>query len=111
MNKNNISELNQIRNKYNILARTLVDHEHATIKQLYLEAGQTIPEHQVPLDVTFIILNGSGTIRIGEEQEEIKAYDVILCPKNTKMSVQAAKNSELSFLNIKTPGIQSLKKK
>ena len=109
MYKNNLYDLEQVSNKYQVLARTLVDHEHATIKELFLEKGQSIPEHSFPLDVTFIILNGSGTIKIGDESEEVQAYDVVLCPKNTVMSVRARKDSTLSFLNIKTPGLKSLK--
>ena len=95
-------------NKYQVLSQILVDHNHATIKALFLEKAQAIPVHQFPFDVTFIVLEGHGEIMIGDEFQKIQPMDVILCPPNTKMSVIADKESTLYFLNIKTPGLMSL---
>jgi len=103
----NMKDLGFSLNKYDINARTLVDHENATIKNLYLNKGERIPDHKVPMDVTFFILEGFGSITINDETEKVKPYDVILCPPNTFMSVQANEDSNLSFLNIKTPGLKS----
>ncbi|MCF7930029.1 MAG: cupin domain-containing protein [Acholeplasmataceae bacterium] len=108
MIKKNLYDLPQSCNKYNILARTLVDHKHATMKELFLEKGQMIPEHSFPFDVTFFILKGHGSIKIGDEIVEVNENDVVLCPPNTKMSVYANDDHTLSFLNIKTPGLKSL---
>jgi len=102
-----MKDINFVLNKYSINARTLVDHDNATIKNLFLNKGERIPDHQVPMDVTFFILEGTGRITIGDETEPVKPNDVVLCPPNTKMSVQADENSTLSFLNIKTPGLRS----
>lgn len=102
----NISELEAILNKYQVSAKTIVDHEHATIKNLVLNPGQRIPEHIVPMDVTFFIIEGKGKITIGEETVKVKPLDVVLCPPNTPMSVKACDHSGMSFLNIKTPGLK-----
>jgi len=104
----NLYDLEQIPNKYNVLGRTLVDSKTATIKNLFLDKGESIPKHEFPLDVTFFILEGKGTINIGDEVFHVKAFDTVICPPNTIMSVQADKDSKLSFLNIKTPGLKSL---
>lgn len=108
MNKNNLFELPQSKNKHQILMRSLVDHKNATIKELSLEKGQIIPEHSFPFDVTFFILEGSGKIKIGDEITDLKEKDIVLYPPNTPMSVYASEDSKLSFLNIKTPGLKSL---
>ena len=110
MKKHNLFDLEQAYNKYQVKGRTLVNHENATIKELFLEKGQDIPKHQFPLDVTFIFLEGTGLISIGDEMEHVKPFDVVLCPPNTVMSVKADEDSTLSFLNIKTPGLKSLEK-
>lgn len=102
----NISELEAVSNKYQVAAKTIVDHEHATIKNLVLNPGQRIPEHIVPMDVTFFIIEGKGKITIGDETVKVKAQDVVLCPPNTPMSVKACDHSGMSFLNIKTPGLK-----
>jgi len=106
----NMDQMPQELNKYGIKARTLADHQNATIKHLFLEKGGNIPNHQVPVDVTFFILEGSGTITISGEPILVKTHDVVLCPPNEVMSVKADAESILSFLNIKTPGLKSLTK-
>jgi len=106
----NMDQMPQELNKYSIKARTLVDHHNATIKHLFLEKGGSIPNHQVSVDVTFFILDGSGKITISGEPISVKTHDVVLCPPNEVMSVEADIESTLSFLNIKTPGLKSLSK-
>ncbi|MDT8337204.1 MAG: cupin domain-containing protein [Candidatus Izemoplasmatales bacterium] len=102
----NIKDIEPVLNKYNVSAKTLVDHDNATIKNLFLNPGQSIPDHKVPMDVTFFILEGTGQITIGEETAKVKPFDCLLCPPNTFMSVKADDDSTLSFMNIKTPGLR-----
>ena len=59
----------------------------------------------MPVDVTFFILEGTGKITIGDKIYPVKPQDIVLCPIEVGMSVQADKDSILSFINIKTPGI------
>ncbi|MCF7927236.1 MAG: cupin domain-containing protein [Candidatus Izimaplasma sp.] len=101
----NLSDLESAINKRGFQAKTVVNHQHTTIKNLILEPGDVIPPHQVNVDVTFFILEGTGEITIGDDTHyDVKPNDVVLCPPNTPMSVKA--NSDgLVFLNIKTPGI------
>jgi mannose-6-phosphate isomerase-like protein (cupin superfamily) len=87
-----------------VLAKTIVNHRHATIKNLILHPDEAIPTHQVGVDVTFFILEGTGTITVGHTVHLVGPNDIVLCPPDTPMSVQAAGDG-LSFLNIKTPGI------
>jgi quercetin dioxygenase-like cupin family protein len=89
-------------------SRVLVDHDYATIKQLIVKPNQTIPIHQVPVDVTFFVLEGRGIITIGEKAYSVEPFSIVTCPKNTNMSVKALDNV-LSFLNIKTPGYKPQK--
>lgn len=89
-------------------SRMMVDIEAATIKELVLKANEQIPPHQVPVDVTFFVLEGEGTITIGETKYDVKPHSIVTCPKNTVMSVKA-KNNYLAFINIKTPGFKPTK--
>ncbi|MGE4378667.1 MAG: cupin domain-containing protein [Candidatus Izemoplasmatales bacterium] len=102
----NLKDIDAVLNKYNVLAKTLVDHSNATIKNLFLNPGQAIPDHKVPMDVTFFIIEGRGKITIGGKTTIVGANDFLLCPPNTFMSVKADEDSYLSFLNIKTPGLK-----
>lgn len=101
----NLADLDTFINMRGIPTKTVVNHQHVTIKNLLLGAGQSIPTHTMHVDVTFFILEGTGSITIGDTTYNVKPYDVVLCPINEGMSVRADQDSTLSFLNIKTPGI------
>jgi quercetin dioxygenase-like cupin family protein len=91
-------------NKKGVLMKTLVDHQNATVRNLMLKPKQSIPPHQVAVDVLFYILEGQGSIHIGDETYTVKNQDMVTCPPNTPMSVQAS-HTGMSFLNIKTPSL------
>ncbi len=92
-------------NKKGFLTKTLINHKNAAVRNILLEVGDVIPPHQVPVDVFFYVIEGSGSIVIGEETHDVKATDVVLCPPNTDMSVKADKGVPFSFLNVKTPSL------
>lgn len=98
---NNIQTVLNIRG---IQSKTIIDITSITMKNLILGPQESIPPHEVPVDVTFFILEGSGRITISDKVYAVQKDDTIICPPNTSMSISA--NLEgLSFLNIKTPGI------
>jgi quercetin dioxygenase-like cupin family protein len=105
----NLDELKTKINIRGIKTKTMVDHKNATIKALFLDKGESIPNHQVPVDVTFFILEGKGELTIGESIYKVRPNDTVTCPPNTVMSVKANADSPLSFINIKTPGIKVTK--
>ena len=88
-----------------ITAQTLVDVKPTIIKALTLKAHQAIPPHKVPVFVTFYVLEGAGTIQIGEQSFAVTPHTVVTCPEHTVMAVQAS-DEGLLFLNIKTPGFK-----
>lgn len=105
MSHYNLKDLDTVLNIRGIKAKMMVNHKNATIKNLLLDAGEAIPTHFMPVDVTFFILEGTGSITIGDSTYRVKPQDIVLCPIDVGMSVQADHNSPLSFINIKTPGI------
>ena len=101
----NLNDLEATINIRGVHAKTVVNHKHTTIKNLILKPGESIDAHQVGVDVTFFVLEGQGTITIGEITYNVIPYDIVLCPPNIPMSIQADQTTGLNFLNIKTPGI------
>lgn len=100
-----MKDLQGEKNKYGFIAKTLVSNKNATVRNILLEKGDIIPKHSVPVDVFFYIVEGKGTIYIGNEAFEVEPTDVIACPQNTEMSVSANRNTTMSFLNVKTPSL------
>ena len=100
-----MSEVKGEINKRGFLAKTLVEHKNATVKNLIISAGDIIPPHRVPVDVFFYIIKGKGTIVIGDSEALVVEGDIVTCPQNVYMSVKADQGVEFSFLNVKTPSL------
>ena len=99
-----LNDIPTVLNIRGVQSKTIIDIESMTMKNLILGTNESIPTHEVPVDVTFYILDGSGKITISDNVYEVQKDDIIICPPNTTMSI-IANQEGLSFLNIKTPGI------
>jgi len=103
-----VIKMNQITgelNKKGFLTKTLIHSEHVAVRNILLEIDDIIPPHKVDVEVFFYVVEGFGTIVIGEEEFEVQEKDIVTCPVNTFMSVKANKGVPFSFLNVKTPSI------
>ncbi len=92
-------------NKKGFLTKTLINHKNAAVRNLVLQVGEVIPPHNVEVDVFFLVISGSGTIVIGNEENLVVTGDIVVCPPNTDMSVKANQGVVFSFLNVKTPSL------
>lgn len=102
----NIIKMNEVEGKVNkrgVVTKELIDIEPVRVITISLKPGDSVPDHKVPVEVFFYILEGKGTIRIGDEEAVVEANDIITCPKETIMSLVADQNVTFSFLNVKTP--------
>ncbi|MGM0471706.1 MAG: cupin domain-containing protein [Bacillota bacterium] len=88
-----------------ILVRKVLKNEDVQVMNLVLEPGDKVPEHSVPVNVFFYIVEGSGTLRIGDDKQVVQAQDIIPCSPNTKMSLQADQDERFVVLNVKTPSL------
>ncbi len=93
------------KNKRGVIAKKLLKHDHAQIMNLVLSPGDVVPEHSVPVDVFFYIVEGKGRLQIGDEESVVEAKDIITCPPNTKMSLEADQGEKFVVLNVKTPSL------
>ncbi|MBS3811302.1 MAG: cupin domain-containing protein [Halanaerobiales bacterium] len=93
------------KNKRGIKIKNIIKNDNVAVKNLILEQSDVIVAHQVSVDVLFHVIEGQGSIMIGEEVYGLKAKDFISCPPNTPMKVMADKGVKFSVLNIKTPSL------
>ncbi|MFP4662619.1 MAG: cupin domain-containing protein [Halanaerobiales bacterium] len=105
MNIIKMAEVEGKKNKRGVIAKQLIKHDNAQVMNLVLEPGNIVPEHSVPVDVFFYIVKGRGTLKIGDEKAIVEATDIITCPPNTKMSLNADQGEEFVVLNVKTPSL------
>ena len=95
-------------NSRGVKARQVLDTPPYRVMNLVLEAGQVIPSHTSPVEVFFYVIDGAGEITVDGRVHPVRARDILPCPKNIPMSVQAGA-SGMSFLNVKAPNPATLK--
>ena len=100
-----LEELKAEENMRGIMTRDVLKNENVQVKNLILEQGDVVPAHQVPVDVFFHVIEGKGTIMIGDETYQLDEKDFITCPPNTKMRVMADRGTKFNILNVKTPAL------
>lgn len=98
-----LSEMPLTVNPRGISARFLIDRPDVHVANLVVEPGQTVETHVTPVDVFFYVVEGSGTINIGDETGEVKAGDVIVSPARIPHGLKAAPDGRFSVLVVKTP--------
>lgn len=106
-----VIKLNQIKGVKRwdgVLTREVIHNEDTKVMNLVLEAEDEVPEHSVPVNVFFYIVEGKGTLQIGEEERVVAAQDIIPCAPNTRMSLRADQGEKFVVLNVKTPSLSSL---
>ncbi|HEV2281834.1 MAG TPA: cupin domain-containing protein [bacterium] len=66
-----------------------------------LEPGQFIPVHRPEVDLTIAVLEGEGTLALGDREEAIGPGTVAFAPAGTARGLRAA--TRLVALNVVTP--------
>jgi len=86
-----------------VKARRLVSRPAVAVVNLILEPGGEVKTHTTAVDVYFHVLEGEGTVEVGEEKEKVKAGQIIISPANIPHALYASENTIFSVLVVKTP--------
>ncbi|MCC3144523.1 cupin domain-containing protein [Halanaerobium sp. Z-7514] len=100
-----LEELEGKKNKRGVVAKAVLKNDNAQVMNLILSPGDLVPPHQVPVDVFFYIVDGKGTLSIGDDSAVVEAGTVITCPPNTKMKLEADRGEKFEVLKVKTPSL------
>ncbi|MFW6035556.1 MAG: cupin domain-containing protein [Halothermotrichaceae bacterium] len=100
-----MDELTGHKNQRGVVAKPILRHENAQIMNLVLQPGDVVPPHAVPVDVFFYIVEGKGTLKIGDEEAVVEAKDIITVSPDTTMSLEADQGEKFVVLNVKTPSL------
>jgi quercetin dioxygenase-like cupin family protein len=67
-------------NPHHVDARKVYDTEHATAVVITLAPGEALKKHITPVDVFFYVLEGKGTVELGDEKKEVSRDMLIESP-------------------------------
>jgi mannose-6-phosphate isomerase-like protein (cupin superfamily) len=98
-----IDELELVANPHNVEARKVYENDYAEVMHLTLKPGEHLIKHQLPVDVFFFILEGSGIIEMGDEQQKVERNSLIEGPANVPRGWINNTNDLLKILVVKTP--------
>ena len=60
----------------------LYDRENAQVVHLQLEKGESLKPHITPVDVFFYVLEGKGSVLVGEDRRQVTAGTLVESPKD-----------------------------
>lgn len=94
----------KIKNSNEKLIEKIVDDDNLLLNHMILTKGTGLPEHFSNSNVYMVIVKGTLTIKLGEQEE--KRYskgEIINIPYNTKMNINNFDDEILEFFVIKAP--------
>jgi len=90
-------------NQHGVDVRKLHDAEHAQAMHITLKPGEKLRRHITPVDVFFYVLEGKGTVEIGDERLEVEADTLIESPAKIPHRLINETDSTFRVLVVKTP--------
>ena len=90
-------------NPHGVDVRKLYDTQHAQAVVVTLGPGERLKRHITPVDAIFFVLEGLGTVEIGQEREQVGADTLIDSPAGVPHCWYNESDSNLRVLVIKVP--------
>ena len=90
-------------NLHGVSARGLHGTEHVQVSMVTLQPGESLKLHVTPVDVFFYVLQGRGSVEIGDEREEVSRDMLIVSPARIPHRLLNESDAEFRFLVVKTP--------
>jgi quercetin dioxygenase-like cupin family protein len=101
-----ITKIESIRSSetpHQVDARKIYDTKDAQVVHITFKPGESLKRHITPVDVFFYVLEGTGIVEIGDEQEEVTKDMLIESPANIVHCWYNRSDTILRVLVVKTP--------
>ncbi|HEX7585632.1 MAG TPA: cupin domain-containing protein [Prolixibacteraceae bacterium] len=90
-------------NPHGVDVRKLYDKESAQVMHITLQPGEGLKPHKTPVDVFFVVLEGTPTIQVGEEEEICQKDSLIESPAHIVHNIFNASERIARILVVKAP--------
>lgn len=98
-----ISDLQKTMNPHGVEAKKILENNYVQVVHITLKSGEKLITHTTPVDVFFYVLDGTGTVEIGNEKQTVGKDTLIDSPAYVPHGWQNDSNSTLKLLVVKTP--------
>ncbi|HNZ03603.1 MAG TPA: cupin domain-containing protein [Myxococcota bacterium] len=90
-------------NPHGVSVRPAHVSPHAAVMHITLKPGETLKRHITPVDVFFYVLDGRGSVEIGDEREEVGRDMLIESPAGIPHRLFNDTDTTFRVLVVKTP--------
>jgi mannose-6-phosphate isomerase-like protein (cupin superfamily) len=90
-------------NPQNLDVRKLYDKDSAQVIHILLKPGESLKPHKTPVDVFFVVLEGTPTILVGEEELVCEKDNLTESPANIVHNIRNASENVVRILVVKAP--------
>ncbi len=81
----------------------LVQEDVAMLNHVVLPAGDRLPEHFSDSNVFMVIVRGSLTMQLGDQEPHHYSATIVQVPFNTKMNISNEGDEAVEFFIVKAP--------
>ena len=90
-------------NPHGVDVRKLYDKESAQVSHITLLPGEGLKPHKTPVDVFFVVLEGTPVIQVGEEEEICEKDNLIESPAHIVHNIYNPTQNVARILVVKAP--------
>jgi quercetin dioxygenase-like cupin family protein len=90
-------------NPQGVDVRKLYDKESAQVMHITLEPGEGLKPHKTPVDVFFVVLEGTPVIQVGEEEEICGRDTLVESPAHIVHNIYNPTQNIARILVVKAP--------
>lgn len=83
--------------------RLLYETKDTQVMHIRLRPGEELKPHFTPVDVFFFVLEGTPTIRVGDEMKEVAENNLVESPKDIVHCLYNKTDKTARILVVKTP--------
>lgn len=98
-----VSVLPFMQTGWGVKGKPVIDRPEVGIINLVLEPGEKVPSHKTPVDVLFQIMEGKGTVTIGDESRIVEAGEFVVSPAQIPHALEANEGCLFSVYVMKVP--------
>jgi mannose-6-phosphate isomerase-like protein (cupin superfamily) len=90
-------------NGHGVSVRKLHENDHVQVAHIKLKPGEKVNPHTTPVDVFFYILEGTCTVEIGTERQQVSKDTLIESPARIPHAIYNESGQVARIMVVKTP--------
>ena len=98
-----VSQTPEVQVPHAATVKKLYDLTEAQVMHIQLEPGKQLYPHITPVDVFFYVLEGTPTIEVGKEQQQVTRDMLVESPRDIPHCIYNNSDAPCRVLVVKTP--------